>query len=376
MDTEQTLKKYKERVSRIGRKKAFLWALVIGSACEFIAALVIWFLNAKVSVAILIMVGVLILVTLVATPVIYTLFYKPTKKRVAQMIDRLGYEERFITMCEYENDNSYVAKLQREDAKEKLKSVNEKQFIFRLSKVGVVALAISLSLGIVMGMVSVFSKSGLIPGGNVIFAQDNDDTDEEGEEPDDSLCIIVYMAGEGGIVSGEIVQRLHKGENTKPVIAMPDMGYEFAGWSDGYPGATRVDYNVLESATYTAMFVKSADIVMPGVGGDGAGAGDGAGGDVNSGDVGLGGGAGGSGNSGEMDGDDVNGEAGGGAGAMKDKEDNSVIDGSSDYKYVFDYEAEIKALLEDETLSDEVKDFLSKYLEALKQMQDADKGSE
>lgn len=374
MDSDRLFEKYRRRLKGIGIKKSFLWALAVGFVFEFAAAFAIWFFHTKVLISILVMLGTIVAVTLLATPVIYLIFFKPTKASVARMIDKLGLEERLVTMCEHEKDESSIARIQREDAKKKLNTVSEKRFSFRLSKVAAIALSVSAALGLVMGCVSAFSAGGLIPSANEIFAPPEEQKGSESEEGD-SMCIIVYVAGEGGIVGGETVQRLEKGANTSPVTAIPDMGYDFAGWSDGDPRATRVDYNVQESMTLTAMFVKKAEVELPEVPGGGGSSEGGPGGDVNSGDAGLGGGAGGSGNSGEMDGDDVNGDSGGGAGAMKDKEDNSVIDGASDYKYVFDYEAEVQALLEREDLSDEVKDFLNHYLDALRQMQEADKNA-
>lgn len=376
MDANRVFEKYKRRLCGIGIKKAFLWALVIGFVLEFAAAFTIWFFHLSVLSAVLIMIGVVLVATIGATPILYFGFYRPTQSRVARMIDKLGLEERSITMCEHEKDDSLIARFQRADAQKKLEGVSEKQFLFHLSKFAAIALSISIAFGVIMGVISTFSASGILPSGSEIFAQDAVDPDDKSDkEEDDTLCIIIYAAGEGGIVAGENVQKLQKGQDTTPVTAMPDMGYEFACWSDGDPRATRIDYSVQESITITAMFVKKAEIELPDVPGGGGDSSGGPGGDVNNGDVGLGGGAGGSGNSGEMEGDDVNGDSGGGAGAMEDKEDNSVLDGSSDYKYVFDYDEEIKKLLEDEDLPDEIKDFLNSYLDALKQMQEADKNS-
>lgn len=366
---------YRRRLSHIGLQKSFSWALVVGFMFEFVVAFIIWFFHMSILAAVLIMIGILLVATLGATPIIYTLFYKPTKTRIARMIDKLGLEERFVTMCEHEDDDSFIAELQRKDAREKLASVSEKQFFFRLSRLAAIVLTISIGLGLVMGIVSTLSAGGLIPGGDEIFAQNGKDPDKDKAEDENSLCIIVYSAGDGGIVSGETVQTLQKGQDTTPVTAMPDTGYDFAGWSDGDPRATRIDYSVQSSMTLTAMFVKKAEVELPEVAdGDGDGPG-GPGNNANGSTAGQNGASGGSGNRGEKEGEDTNGEASNSAGTVKDKEDNSVIDGSSDYKNVFDYEDEIQRLLDDESLSDDVKDFLNNYLDALRQMQEADKMS-
>ncbi len=374
MDIEKLFEKYRRRLSAIGWRKAFLWGLTIGFALVFVAASVIWFYGFSVPVAIVILLGTLPVATFGSAPLIYTLFYRPTRDKVARRIDRLGLEERYITMCDREGDDSFIAALQRKDAEEKLSSVDAKQFVFHLSKAASILLIVAVTLGLVMATVSMLSSGGIIESGNEIFAPNDPDDGEEPGEEDDSLCVIVYAAGEGGIVEGETVQRLEKGQDTTPVTAVPDPGYDFVGWSDGDPRATRIDYSVQESKTLTAKFAKQVEPDIPVIEG-GPGGDSGMAGEVPGGDVGLGGGAGGSGNSGMMEGDDVNGDSGGGAGAMEDKEDNSVIDGVTDYKYEFDYDAEIEALLNDETLSDEVKDYLSDYLDALRQIQESERES-
>ena len=274
MSEERLFEKYRRRLMRIGLQKSFLWAVAVGFLIEFVAAFVIWFFHWSVLVSVLVMLAALAISTLLATVVIYNLFYRPTRARVARMIDRLGLEERFVTMCEHEGDSSSIANIQREDAKKRLETASEKRFFFRLSKAGAICLCVSIVFGLTMGILSAVSAGGLIPSANEIFTGKPDEEDKNSEDEGENSCIIVYVAGEGGTLGGQTVQRLQKGEDTTPVTALPDMGYEFAGWSDGDPRATRVDYNVQTSMTLTAMFVKKAEVELPEVpGGGGSGEG-------------------------------------------------------------------------------------------------------
>ncbi len=63
-----------------------------------------------------------------------------------------------------------------------------------------------------------------------------------------------YQAGVGGMISGTSLQSVNCGEDGSPVTAVPDEGYEFADWSDGYPDNPRTDLNVMADITVTARF--------------------------------------------------------------------------------------------------------------------------
>ncbi|MBQ9467584.1 MAG: InlB B-repeat-containing protein [Clostridia bacterium] len=52
---------------------------------------------------------------------------------------------------------------------------------------------------------------------------------------------VTYLAADGGSIAGESVQEVPGGTPTAPVEALPDEGWAFIGWSDGYPDALRSD---------------------------------------------------------------------------------------------------------------------------------------
>lgn len=63
-----------------------------------------------------------------------------------------------------------------------------------------------------------------------------------------------YAAGEHGTIAGIAVQRPAYGDYGSEVVAVPDAGYEFAGWSDGLKTVSRRDKGQAAPVTYTASF--------------------------------------------------------------------------------------------------------------------------
>jgi len=66
---------------------------------------------------------------------------------------------------------------------------------------------------------------------------------------------LVYTAGIGGRISGNLIQSVMRGNNGTEVIAVPDSGYQFDRWSDGLLSANRVDINVTENKNIVAYFI-------------------------------------------------------------------------------------------------------------------------
>lgn len=67
---------------------------------------------------------------------------------------------------------------------------------------------------------------------------------------------ISYLYTDGGHLEGTLIQTLPAGQNCSTVRAVPDEGYDFAGWDDGYTSATRRDSAVSKDASYRAIFEK------------------------------------------------------------------------------------------------------------------------
>lgn len=70
-------------------------------------------------------------------------------------------------------------------------------------------------------------------------------------------CVRSYTASDGGRIEGEAVQYVVSGQDADTVIAIPETGYTFVEWSDGYPYAKRKDLAVNESKEIMAKFEKT-----------------------------------------------------------------------------------------------------------------------
>ena len=65
---------------------------------------------------------------------------------------------------------------------------------------------------------------------------------------------LTYLAGAGGSIEGDPDQSVFYSYDGAEVLAQPDTGYHFVGWSDGFTEAARTDTNVTADITVTALF--------------------------------------------------------------------------------------------------------------------------
>ncbi len=84
---------------------------------------------------------------IIAVPVYF--IYRPNMKKTARRIDKEGFEERAETMLALEKDGSYIASLQREDARERLSKIKTSHIPMRIgyrpfAAVGALIVALSL----------------------------------------------------------------------------------------------------------------------------------------------------------------------------------------------------------------------------------------
>lgn len=263
MEAKKTFEKYYDRLAHEGLIKAIISGLIIAFAALFVVALVLWFVDLPLYAVILLSIGAGVLAGGVAVPLLYAKKFRPTAKAIARRIDKLGLEERLITMTELENDESYIAMRQREDAKEKLRTVETKNISMKLSRAAIVLVAVFGALGISMTTVSSLAASGAIAkGGEVI----------EDLRPD-TYYAVSYLAEEGGYIEGEAEQLVLPGEDATTVVAVAEDGFIFAYWAeDESEDPARTDTNIQEDTVYTAVFMELGDGEGgAGEGGDGEG---------------------------------------------------------------------------------------------------------
>lgn len=222
--------------------KSLFSGLIVGFAAAFVTSIATW-ITGGWWIA-LVTFGT---VTAIASVLYYFLRYRPSVKDNARRLDGLGLEERLITMIELEGDDSYMATLQRDDAKATLAKLEKKSIKFVFPKQVLVALAISAFLGSGMTTVSVLGDMGLLPDGGEII---KDIIPEEREV----YVAVTYLVEDGGEILGESDQLILIGSNAEVVTAVPFDGYQFVGWDDGGSRPTRQERKVNEDFIVMAIF--------------------------------------------------------------------------------------------------------------------------
>jgi len=342
-------KDYYKKLNREAFLKAFLCALFVGFVAVFISAAVIWFTGFKhfwiSAIVFAVVVGAI-------TPLLYFKKFKPGKKDVAKRVDELGLEERMLTMHELEGQTSFIAVKQREDALSALKTVNAGFIKLAISLPLIIAVIISGVFGVGMTTVSALSATEAVPPGSEVILPGGEDELHEYE-----VIYEVQEGGEGEIFGltdeGGIYQLVIEGMDAAPVIAIPEDGYVFEEWSDGWADPVRQDRFITGNVTVYAIFAV-------GVPSEGEQEGE------EEGDEGNSNKPSGSGN-GESNGQ--NNSQGSGAGGGKYEPSNQVIDGETFYggeTFKDAFEQAVEESNNDGNLTDEDKDNIGGYLEGIR----------
>lgn len=229
--------------------RSLLAAMIIGFAVAFVVALATWFTSLN---GLWISLAAFAASTAVATWIFYVKKYRPTAMNSARRLDRLGMEERLVTMVELENDESVMAQLQRQDAKKKLEELDAASVKIKIEKTTWITLAVSGVLGIAMMVVTALSAFGLLPGGWEVL---------EELSPDEPIkyVSVTYEAEDGGYIEGDAEQLIPIGSDSTPVVAVAEDGYEFQGWEDGYRRPSRSDGKIEEDVIFIAIFLPLED---------------------------------------------------------------------------------------------------------------------
>jgi len=256
-------KHFQKYYSRL-RLEAFLKSLLFGGLISFSAsfalALVSWFLF---PVGFYIALALLLLGTAGLTALFYFTKYRPNTMSNARRLDRLGLEERLVTMIEYQNDDSFMAEVQREDAKATLEKVHVNDIRLALSRKILVPASIMLTLAFGMTLVSGLCCFGIIPTGEELLHKVT-------ESDSDKYVQAQYKIknNEAGYLLGEPKQYLLKGGDAKLVVAIANEGFAFETWSDGIQTPARIDKALTENIDVYAIFTEIDDPFLDDDGGD------------------------------------------------------------------------------------------------------------
>lgn len=345
MDAKKYFAKYYAKLNFEAILKSVLFGLVPGFAASFVIAAVAFFTEFEGLWPAVIAMPV---ITAAAALVIYFKKFKPTAMSNARRVDRVGLEERLITMIEYEGDDSFIAQIQRADAKAKLAEVEASQIGLQVPQKLIIAVVIAAVLGCAMTTVSTLGDLGLLPQGDELI--------ESLLPAEREVHIAVsYIVEEGGYVIGDDEQLVLYGGNAESVTVMADDGYAFVSWDDGSKKPTRTDTKITETLILTAIFEPIGD-------GEGDGdSGDGEPGDSdNPGDQ-PGEGQEGQGPTDNQDGQPNDAQMGGG----KYDDCNQIINGETYYREVKDsFKEELEKILEsDGSLTDEERKIIESYIE-------------
>ncbi len=242
-----------KKLTAEGFLRSLFCGLSVALGVDFALGTVLWLIGTEnLKLTILLLCTALPAITLIAGAIFYFAKFKPTIQANARRIDSIGLEERVVTMLDYQNSNSLMAKMQRADAVKALKAVNAKSIKFQFSKKILITLAICGSLGLGMSTVASLSAAGLLPSG-----KDFIDSVLPDEPP--IYVPVSYMADDGGRIEGEEEQLVLFGENAEPVVAIPEEGYTFEGWDDGYKKPSRTDKKIDHPLVLVAIFLPIED---------------------------------------------------------------------------------------------------------------------
>jgi hypothetical protein len=332
--------------------KSLLCGLTVALGVDFVLGTVLWFVggeNPPLTIGLLC--AALAVVTIAGTAIFYFAKFKPSVVTNARRIDKLGLEERAVTMIEYKDSDSVITRLQREDAIKALKAVNEKTIKFEFGKKIIIPLIVSSVLGVAMSVIAILSALGLMPSGVEML-----DTVIPDEPP--IYIPVSYVAEDGGYIDGEIEQLVLLGENAETVVAIPEDGYSFEGWDDGYKKPTRTDEEIDHPLVLTAIFVPlEEDGEDPGDDGEGDEGGEEAGEQEGEGEQ--------ESQDGQEGDSDQESDQNGSSGNGKYNRENQIIDGNTYYReFLEEYKDTIMEILKKSTeeLTEEERAIIEAYI--------------
>lgn len=366
MENMNLFKKYQSKMITEAAIKAAVCGLAAGFAVNFVTAFISWL--CEFSAGLWLSIGLGLGAAVICAVVMYFVKFRPTAQEVARRVDALGLQERMVTMLEFAEDDSYIARRQREDAAAHAATTGAGLLKIHVSKALVGVACASAVCGVAMTTLHGLALGGVIPGfGDIV-------------NPGEEFLTVQYVAEEGGFIDGNENQLILYGETAESVMAVADDGYVFVGWDDGVDEPFREDPDITDHYLITALFEKiegegngggDGEGDVPGEGNGeptdkpGEDNGNGEGGEGN--EDGSDGNGGGEGEGGSENGEPSDGGQGPGAGGQY-KPGNQVIDGETYYRDIFEqyYQQGMEYITGNNDLTPEEKEAIEKFLNGLK----------
>lgn len=292
---------------------------------------------------------------------------KPKEKDFMKNIDDVGLQQRAITMYQYKDDDSLIAKLQRENTETKINEVDVKSFKIK-TPIWLYAFAITLSVfAIVTTVFSSLVSTNKLP--SLVDRIKVNNVEEKKEYK------VEYKVEGKGKIEGELKQNIVAGDDATGVLAIAEDGWFFEKWVlvrdsiylnyyddiNAKNSPYRVDMDVNSDITFVAVFMqideKQADddeeddplenapkpprfSDEPGDPGDNPGS-----------------------SSGEQSGNGTSGSGG------RYEESNQVDDGKTYYgdeKFANAYDDAMDSIQNDDEMSEDMKEIIKKYYDTIK----------
>ena len=228
----EELKKYRARMNKEAIWRSVFYGALIGFAVMLAIALPFYF--SDVGYVWLPPVA-FVVVTVGCSALFYFLKLRPTEETIARRLDSFGLEERMITMNEFKEEDSYIARRQREDAQQALESLDASMLKFKLSTAFIVALSIVGVLSMSACTVNVLADAGIIASGRNIWDKATtvpvQYTIRYGvqEYNADAGRYIIDKNERTGSVLGADEQTFEEGDEIFEVMAMAEDEYVFIG---------------------------------------------------------------------------------------------------------------------------------------------------
>ena len=144
MANNDSLQKFRARVAKESLLKALLFSgmVMLGAAAAYTLLLNVF----QARILSWVVVLCIVLLGLAAFGGSFAFFFlkvfKTKDENVAQRVDGLGFEERAVTMVEFSESDSFVAKKHREDTSEKMESIEPTSMKFKVPVLAIILLAI------------------------------------------------------------------------------------------------------------------------------------------------------------------------------------------------------------------------------------------